>query len=254
MLRGQAVAVAQVRASDNEHARCEGHRLIEEAMDLLRYGQITVGWPPEPVPEFGLAAMAAYGYVQSHSLCVRLDKFDMCTNKSVSSGDGALIDHCKRAPAWMLLEKLLQIAPNARTEMQRRIMLGLTWVGQATLAQSNPVRLVALMTALETMLIEESETLGKRTKLAERVAKFPKMIDVNRQVSHAEMDQLYRIRSGCLHAGRAEVAEPDVRLASMAVAQTFNGILSDSALCQLPTLHEILEKILPSVDSLTAQS
>ncbi len=244
-LVGQAIALAGVRAYDSAHARSEGRRIINESLDLLRYGQVTVGWPPEPVPEFGLAALAAHGYVQTQAICVRRDKPAMTSNKSIGAGDGAAITYCQGAPAWQEIEHILLLEPQKRSEMQRRVMLALSWVGQAALASSMPVRLVAFTTAMETLLIEDSECVGKKKKLSVRVPAFPQMKLANQHVDSDAVIKLYGLRSDCLHAGQMEVESEDVGLASLAVAQCFSGLLGQPEYAACLTIGELLAKISP---------
>lgn len=240
VLVGQGIAAARISAVDSGQARFEARRVIEEALDLLRYGQLVVGWHPRPFPEIGLAALSSHGYVHDHSASIRLDKLDFATNKAISSGDGAIISYCKDAPAWDELEKLLRIPPDQRNEMQCRVILALSWVGQAALASSQPVRIVMLTTALETLLIEDFESLGKKAKLAERISRFPKLQQACGHVGTKEAKRLYEIRSGCLHAGRMDVPDGKVQLTNMAIAQCLSGILSDPVLRSKSTLSGVL--------------
>src|SRR5262249_28152088 len=52
-MRGQFVAAANIRAVNHEHARTKGRNRIEEAINLLRYGQLVVGFPESNFPEVG---------------------------------------------------------------------------------------------------------------------------------------------------------------------------------------------------------
>ena len=127
-------------------------------------------------------------------------------------------------------------------------MLALGWVGQAALASSLPIRLVAFTTALETLLIENSEALGKKAKLSSRVAAFPKMELANRHIDSTTVVHLYGIRSGCLHAGRTDVEVTDVQVASMAVAQCFSGILDHAQYSRCQTIVELLALLTPTAE------
>lgn len=239
MLFGQVVAAAKVCAVDDVHAREVGRGAIEEAMDLMRYGQLVGGWPPEPVPEFGLAAMSAYGHVQRHSLMLRLDGSSTSTQKDVAAAQGAVLRYCQDAPAWNELNGLIRKPQSVRTEIECRIVLALTWIGQAATARTESVRLVCLMTALESLLISAHETIGKRRALAARVAGFPQIPTVNRRIDDPDVDRLYRIRSSCLHSGRGIVSVEDVRLACFAVAQVIHGLLCDAKFQSLSQLSEV---------------
>jgi hypothetical protein len=258
VLQGQTIAVVTVSAADRTHAESEGRRVIEESLNALRYGQLIIDWPREPIPEFGLSAMWSTQHVQNHSICLRVDGLDAGSNKSVAGAEGAVLRYCQMAPAWNLIQPLLLLEPSARTEMQNRIMTALSWVGQAALASTESVRVVALTTALETLLIREHESSGKRSKLIDRVPRFPQLVHARRHVNGTDIDNLYKVRSGCLHAGRTDVEQTDRKLACLAVAQCVHGLLDNPAIQSASTLDEVLTSLCPSggvdVQELTYQS
>lgn len=112
------------------------------------------------------------------------------------------------------------------------------------MSSSNAVRVVALTTALETLLIQPGESLGKKVKLVDRVPRFPELPQFPHHVGAADITRLYGLRSGCVHAGRTEVEKSDERLASMAVAQCLGGLLDDATLRACRTLSDVLVKLI----------
>ncbi len=238
-LIGQTVTLAKVNASDCEHANFEAFRVINETLDLIRYGQVQFGMTDGVAPQIGLSPDPNGVYFNSHSICIRHDEWEMRVNKGVGP-QGAFIDHCKLAPAWNEIEEILNIEPENRNEMQRRIILSLGWVGQAALATSLPIKLVAITTALETLLIEDSESLGKKSKMSSRVAAFPKLLKANGHIDEKIARQIYEIRCGCLHAGFTEVEESDFRNAALAIAQCFSGLLKDDNFRRCETISDLI--------------
>src|SRR5437016_2399540 len=106
----------------------------------------------------------------------------------------------RQAPGWTGLEQLVRLDLSARNELQLRLTTALEWIGQAALAPSHPIRLVALVTALEALLIEESESAGKKTKLANRVSRLIADSDSEMPGLIKEIEELYKTRSECVHA------------------------------------------------------
>jgi hypothetical protein len=149
------------------------------------------------------------------------------------------------APAYRELDALLRKRLTDRTEMEHRILVGLSWAGQAALAGSNSVRIVAFVTALEAMLLGHSETNGKRSKLAVRISRLPKCPELSGTIAEADIHRLYRERNACLHAGKRFVDEGAVRIAGMVVAHVFSGLLRDENLRHLDTLKDIIKHLAP---------
>jgi hypothetical protein len=236
---GQVVATCNVRAVDAVHAIAEGRRCTQEAVDLIRYRQVADMEFSDPAPDLGLSAISEHEFVAHKSVCISVNEHRAST-QSYGKRESAIIDSRWPPPAWTELDNLLRIPTTNRSEMQRRMMNGLAWVGQAAIARSNAIRLVALITALESMLIGKSEAMGKRRKISERVSQFPQMRTARRHIDAAEADRLYRLRSACVHSGKTDIADSDVGRASMAVAQTFSGILCDETRADILTLSQVL--------------
>ena len=96
------------------------------------------------------------------------------------------------------------------------------------------------------MLISASEALGKRNKLARRVQGFPQMPEASRQITSDDVHRLYRIRNACVHCGDNDVTDDDIRLANMAVAQVFSGLLKHDPFRRLARLTEVRAQMFPS--------
>ena len=84
---------------------------------------------------------------------------------------------------------------------------------QAASAPLAPVRLVSLATALEVLVMGEHESLGKRSKLARRVGRIVSEMWPAAPDPLRAADDLYRLRSECLHQGLTQVGEDAVKLA-----------------------------------------
>jgi hypothetical protein len=193
------------------------------------------------MPEIGFSVVGKYGFIQNLHICVRVNGFGSAVSEDAGPAEGAIFRYCKCAPGWGGLESIILIPPDQRTELQRRISLALAWAGQAAFSRSPAVRIVALMSALETLLIRSSETLGKRKNISIRTDAFPKMYAVRRHIDKDQVDRLYRIRSACLHSGKTRIADSDVVLASIALAQVFDGILSHPDYAKLSSLDDLLK-------------
>lgn len=241
-LRGQVVAAARVRATDQDHASAKGRKRIEEVINLLRYGQLVVGFPERPFPEVGLWAKQ---WQHDHGIVIRLDKPNFGTNQMLGGPAGNQYSMSKRAPGWDGLEQLVRLDLSARNDLQLRLTTALEWVGQAALAPSAPIRLVALVTALEALLIEESESLGKKTKLANRVAKLVAPTSAAQQAVAKEVEEMYEARSECVHAGLVDVEKDELKKVARLIAKTVDGLYQPPFSTML-SLGEVLQKIEPA--------
>jgi hypothetical protein len=245
-MRGQFVAAARVRAINHEHARTKGRNRIEEAINLLRYGQLVVGFPEGNFPEIGYWTRQ---WQHDHSFVVQIDRPNFGTERSLGGSEGNWYSESKRAPGWDGLEQITLLDRSARSEMQQRFMTVLEWVGQAALAPSTSIRLVALVTALEASLIDESESVGKKTKLAKRVSGLVAHTDQQTSALMEEVEELYRNRSECVHGGEIEVEAVNVRKAAHLLARTVEAILTKPPYSTAATLHEILDQVDPPTAS-----
>ncbi len=241
-LRGQIVAVARVRATDQDHARAKGRSRIEEAVNVLRCGQVAIGFGFATFPEIGLCSQHQ---LDNHSIVIRLDKPSCSTNKSGGGSAGFPLSIIRHAPGWNELEKVVRLDLSARNELQLRLTTALEWIGQATVAPSSPIRLVALVTALEALLIEESESTGKKSKLAKRVSRLIATSDAEVPGLAREIEEVYKTRSECVHAALVDVEKAEIDRVVRLVTKTVKGILTKPPFNTANSLADILSLIAP---------
>jgi hypothetical protein len=239
-LQGQIVAAARIQAIDHEHARAKGRRRIEEVLNVLRYAQLAIGFPEKPFPEVGLSVPQWW---EDHSIVIQLDKPNFGTNKTSVGPVGSPLSISREAPGWNGLEHLLTLDVSARSELQLRLTTALEWIGQAALAPSAPIRLVALVTALEALLIEESESLGKKTKLANRVSRLIGQSEGEQQPIAKEVEEVYETRSECVHAGMVDVEKGALLRTVRLVARVVEAILTRPPYCAANSLEDMLTYI-----------
>jgi hypothetical protein len=248
-MRGQFVAAAKVHAVNHEHARTKGRNRIEEAVNLLRYGQLVVGFPERNFPEVGFWVRQ---WQHDHSFVVQIDRPNFGSQRLLGGPEGTWYSVCCKAPGWAGLESIISLDRGARNEMQLRFTTALQWVGQAALAASSSIRLVALVTALEALLIDESESAGKKTKLARRISRLLATTDEERSSLVEEGEELYRNRSECVHGGGIEVEAAVLSRAVRLLARTIEAVVSKPPYSTATTLGEILDRIDPSPASTDA--
>jgi Protein of unknown function (DUF2934) len=241
-LRGQVVAAVKVRATDHEHARAKGRSRIGEVLNVLRYAQLVIGFPEKPFPELGVAVQQWW---EDHSIVIQLDKPNFGTRKAGSGHVGIPISISRQAPGWNGLEQLVRLELSARSELQLRMTTALEWIGQAAAAPNPPIRLVGLVTAWEALLIEESETLGKKRKLANRVSRLIAKADAEQQRVFQEIEELYEGRSECIHAGLLDVEKDSLAKAIQLVAKTVDGLLNREPFHRMSCLEDVLKVIEP---------
>jgi hypothetical protein len=107
-LSGQIVASVRVAAADNAHANTEAEATVEESLNLLRYGQLLIGWPPHPAPEAGAAFLGQRAITKQFALQMPLAG-PLYSYGEVAQSEGAALRYCKIAPAWHELDRLLQV-------------------------------------------------------------------------------------------------------------------------------------------------
>ena len=241
-MQNQFVAAAKVRAVNHEHARTKGRKRIEEAINLLRYGQLVVGIPEGKFPEIGYWVRE---WQNDHSIVIQIDSPNFGTQRLYGGSEGNWYAMSKKAPGWAALEEFISLDRSARTEMQLRFTTALEWIGQAALAPSSSIRLVALVTALEALLIEESESAGKKTKLAKRISALAAQTDTEKQSLAEEVEALYRNRSECVHGGGIEVETAEMTRGVRLLARTIEALVAKTPYSTAGSLREILNLIDP---------
>jgi hypothetical protein len=240
VVRGQVVSAARVRAADADHARAKGRSRIEQAIHLLQYGQLILGLSDWPFAEIGLWAQQ---FSHEHSFCIRLDQPDFVTNVIMAGPIGIDFSISSKAPAWKELEQILHLELSDRNEMQLRLTTALEWIGEAAHAPSAPTRLVALVTAFEALLIEESESIGKKRKLAQRISTLIGQSENDRQAIAKQVEELYEIRCDCVHAGLLDVEKEAHQRAASFFGRTLKSLLCHSPYSGLQNLTDVLREI-----------
>lgn len=248
-MRGQFVVAAKINAVNHEHARTKGRNRIEEAVNLLRYGQLVVGFPDRNFPEVGFWVRQ---WQHDHSFVVQIDRPNFGSQRLLGGPEGTWYSVCCKAPGWTGLETIIALDRGARNEMQLRFTTALQWVGQAALAASSSIRLVALVTALEALLIDESESAGKKSKLAKRISGLLAKTDDEKSKLLGVVEDLYRNRSECVHGGGIEVEAAVLAGAIRLLARTTEAIVCKPPFCTASTLREILDQIDPASTSADA--
>jgi hypothetical protein len=128
--------------------------------------------------------------------------------------------------------------------LQLRLTAALEWVGQAALAPSGPLRLVALVTALEALLIEESESLGKERKLAGRISAIVGHSPEAVGQAAKDPEALYEVRSECVHAGLVDVEAEEVATGVRLLGKTVEALVRPP-FEQCASLADLLKLIEP---------
>lgn len=241
-MKGQVVAAARVRAVNHDHARAKGRNRIEEALNLLRYGQLVVGIPKDNFPEIGFWVRQ---WRHDHSFVVQIDRPNFGTHMVLGGPEGNCYSVSNKAPGWSGLEQIITLDRAVRTELHLRFTTALQWIGQAALAPANSIRLVALVTALEAMLIGESESTGKKTKLAKRISELVGGSAEEKERLALEVEELYRNRSECVHGGEIEVASSELTRAVRLLARTLEALVAKPPYCTATNLRAILDTIDP---------
>ena len=110
-------------------------------------------------------------FLSDSSLAMRIDPIGGFA-RTVGSGGVTSLETCQLSPAWAALTALVGKEDSDRTDLEKKVAVALEWVGQAAAAPLTPVRLVSLVTALEVLVIDRHESLGKRSKLSHRFGRI----------------------------------------------------------------------------------
>ena len=239
-MQDQAVATIRVRASDEHHAASEANIRIQESLDLMCYGQLTFPEKGQPSPALGPGPRLSELIYPNHHMTLREDKPQMNQSYSIASASGAVSDHCRMAPCWDELVKLLFVEVSSRSELQLRVFRAMRWIGLAANSASYAVAVVAVVTGIESLLLRPHETFGKRKYLMNRISQFSQTPNTRRHFGANEVDELYTLRCECVHGGRLNVTEQQKNLAIFTMSQCFNGLLTDSRFKFCSTLDDVV--------------
>jgi hypothetical protein len=238
---GNWVSAVRVHAVDSTHAQAKARYRLEEVLNVLRFAIFPFGLV-QHCPRAGLGRASFWN---DHALCMRVHPPGAFTRSLGQGADGLLVETCRYSPAWADLERVVAKEASARTELEWIVMTAIEWAGQAAAAPLAPVRLVSLATALEVLVMGEHESLGKRSKLSKRAGKIvsdmrPGVPDLNQAA-----DDLYRLRSECLHQGRTQIEDSDVTMAYTFVSDIIAAFLAKEPYCKCQTLTEVLGLLEP---------
>ncbi len=239
-MENQTVVATRVTAVDEKHAWSKGKHRIEEAIALLRYGMLCLEDFDGRLPAIGLSYLKM---PNNQSFVVRLDGAGFAGNRTVGSS-GCDYEICKGVvPSWDKLEKIVKSELADRSELELRVMTALTWISHAAAAPANTMRLVSLVTALESLLILESESLGKRSKLANRIDLLTRNSVESQESVFCLADKMYQLRSECVHAGLLEVEDDALKTFVRLVSQTIAAIVGKCPFSSMNDLSEIIAHI-----------
>lgn len=240
LIIGNTVAVVEVHAADCDHAVAKGRMRIEEAINVLRYGQLVTGFSHSPFPEVGASSPSVQ---RNHVFAMQISPPLFSTTKSSAGATGNDFQVSQQALGWNGLDKLIQSDVSVRNNLEIRISTALQWIGQAAMAPAASIRIVALVTALEAILIDDGESIGKKAKLSRRIsALLGGSTDERAQVSSQVVD-IYRIRSECVHTGLLDVEKEVIDRTVMLVARVFDAMLSTQPYNGMTSVKEILDHI-----------
>jgi hypothetical protein len=244
MMLNQTVTVVRVRGVDHHHARSKARRRVEEAIDLLRYGQLVIpAFSDQMFPEVGLFN---WQYLNDYIFSICVDQLGVVTNLS-GQGPCNSFTFNEQAPGWGELDRLLQLDPSLRSEIDIRMISALRWIGLAAIAPNAPVRLVCLITGLETLLIDRSEILGKKNKLIRRISKLISESDSERESWMNRVADLYQTRSECVHGGLLDVERETGDLCVKVLSNTLFGITKIIDKSKIKTVKNLIENLDPVI-------
>ncbi len=187
----------EVDAVNDRHAAAVARVAIEESLNFLRYIQAKCDSDfGLPVPEIGLEPGDAIGWTVTlvHDNATRYPSLGEKAPRPFSHQKFLQLN---QIPESDELLKILSKADAARSDLEKRIILALAWIGQAVLARSHDVRFVCLTTALEAIVLRPKEQHVMKY-IGARVATLMNNEDEGKAAKKA-----YKSRSDCVH-GRGE--------------------------------------------------
>jgi len=234
------VASLRVRAIDANHAIAKSMYRLEEVLNVLRHGAFLSSIPQHCVR----AGLGNPQFWNDLCACVRIDQPGGFQDSAGHGAEGLTISTCGQlCHAWEPLHKVLSKEGTDRTSLETSVMTALEWVGQAAAAPLRSVRVVSLMTALEVLVLDESDTSGKRSKLSRRVARIAQRLRPGTQGIQETADRLYQVRSECLHEGATQVEDDDIRLAYNHVDAVITAFLTTDPFCGCESVRAVLAAI-----------
>jgi hypothetical protein len=239
-LLGNWVGCLRVRAIDGNHATAKATYRLEEVLNVLRHGFFSFGIPQQCVR----AGLGHPAYWNHQSMCVRVYPPGGFQDSAGEGAKGLNLQTCTVfSGAWAPLQSLVTKEATARTGLEATVLTALEWVGNAAAASLASVRLVSLVTALEVLVIVASETMGKRRKLAKRVAQIVPTVQPNALRVEQTADRLYQVRSECLHEGATQVEDDDIKTAYGFVDAIITSFLTKDPFCKCENLNKVLNTL-----------
>jgi len=241
-LLGQWVASVRVHAADSAHAQAKARFRLEETLNVLRHE----GFYSMRAHRCVRVGVGRLDHWDDSSFCIRIDGNWDVHMAGTGCWSGFTVHEAGLTQAWPAIRTLVEKELCARSELERRVMTALEWVGQSALAPLGPVRLVSLMTALEILVLCEHEALGKRSKLSSRVGRLVASVPRRAADAAVQADRLYIIRNRCLHDGMTQVDDADIELAHHLVDVVITALLTKEPYCASASLANVLALIEPS--------
>ncbi len=233
------VGCIRVRAIDGPHATAKARYRLEEVLNVLRHGTFHFATPHQCV-RAGLGYPHFWG---NQAMGVAVDPGRGFQESAGQGANGLSIESCQYvSQAWKPINDVVLKESPCRTSLESTIMTAVEWVGQAAAAPLGPVRIVSLVTALEVLVIDDSEILGKRSKLSKRVAAILKCVRTDTNIEETA-DRLYQVRSECLHEGATQVEKDDIETAFFYVDGIIAAFLTKEPFCKFANLAEVLDAI-----------
>ncbi|MCX5862131.1 MAG: HEPN domain-containing protein [Deltaproteobacteria bacterium] len=105
------------------------------------------------------------------------------------------------------------LASTNTTELQKRVLLAIEWIGQSYNELSPPSAFLKAAIALEILFSQDEKTIINASilsRIAESVALILGDCSAKRLKIEKEMKKLYSMRSAIAHAGKSEIAQEDL--------------------------------------------
>ena len=186
------LAETEVSATTSSIARREAVKRIRDTMDVLHFRDRSVVLPsPHETSEHGFLIEFQPGELR----WLRFEEKRAFSDFYVLGPE--------ETPA--LGEIQSRIWNGNRTSLKCAIQRAMFWQGTARTNHSNEVRLLALVTALEALLLSGARVDWKRNELKRRCAAFAGILEGYRDDHLRALDRLYRLRSSIVH-GSAHTA------------------------------------------------
>lgn len=247
-LRNRIVAIVDVEARDQHHARAKSLRTIQHAINAIRFAQFAGPFGHRPYPAIGVSEEPDR---DERSLVFQFGRPAVGMQRALK-GLGVVFGRTlQKSPLLDALSKMLAVRAAARTEMQKRMVAVLTWVGIAVEVESRPVQLISLVTALETLLIQKHESKGKAARLAYRISRVCGTTDAEHDDIREGWMQTSSLRNQCVHAGLEDCDEVHVKKTAQLAGRVVETLLTHERYRDCETLKDVVDVLGTSGPSAT---